>query len=86
MVSHIAVKIIPNCTWVLDGTTFFCSHDDVELTEYVEDYMGINGPYQVESQGYSCVECGEPVDVDEYDEDESDYYAELSLMETLNSR
>lgn len=53
---------IPNCTWELEGDTFFCTHDEFEVIESVQDHMGFNGHYQTESLGYICSECEEPLD------------------------
>lgn len=52
----------PNCTWKLEGDTFFCTHDEVEIETFTEDHMGFNGHYQTESEAYVCAECGEILD------------------------
>jgi hypothetical protein len=80
--AYINVRVVPNCTWSLNGDSFFCTHDEVEVVGYVQDFMGIDGHYQTESEGYACVECGEPVDGSpELDHAES--VAEMELMERL---
>lgn len=80
--SKIIVVAIPSCTWSLDGETFFCTHDEVEVTEYTEDHLGANGHYQTNHLGYACAECGEPLDGDPI-ADRNDYLAESQLMEML---
>lgn len=72
----------PNCTWFMDGDSFFCSHDEVEIVDYVEDHLGFQGHYQTESQGYACAECEEPLEGSP-DEDRADALAEMQLMEAL---
>ncbi len=52
----------PNCTWELDGDSFYCTHDEKEVVEYTNDHMGFNGHYQTEDEGYACAECGESLD------------------------
>lgn len=79
---HIDVRDYPNCTWVLDDNGFICTHDQEEIVEYVEDHMGIDGPYQTESLGYACAECGEPLGGSP-EEDRQDAEAEAQLMELL---
>lgn len=59
---NISVREIPTCVWILDGDTFFCTHDEPVVVEYVQDHMGIDGHYQTESLGYECAECGEPLE------------------------
>ena len=59
---HIDVRDVPSCTWQLDGGSFFCTHDEREIVEYVEDHMGFQGHYQTESTGYACAECEEPLE------------------------
>lgn len=78
---HIDVRDYPNCTWVLDGDRFVCTHDKEEIIKFVEDHMGIDGPYQTEHAGYVCEECGQPLDGNP--EDDQDYIAEMQLMELL---
>jgi hypothetical protein len=52
---------IPNCTWELEGDTFFCTHDEREVEEFVQDHLGFQGHYQTEHLGYVCADpdCGE---------------------------
>lgn len=83
MVIHIKVNYIPTSTWELDGNEFHCAHDDIEIVDYVEDHLGIDGHYQTESQGYACADCGEPIEGDP-EEDRQDMIAEMQLMELLN--
>lgn len=72
----IKVVEIPNCTWGLEGDAFFCTHDELEVVDCVEDHLGFNGHYQTEHKGYQCVDpdCEELVDgspeEDAYDPDE----------------
>lgn len=79
---NIKITHYPSCTWELDEDTFFCGHDEVEVVEYVEDHMGFNGPYQTESEGYACAECGESLEGSPV-EDRADATAEMQLMEIL---
>lgn len=55
---------VPSCTWVLDGDTFFCTHDEVEIEQYETPYMTVDGVDFYDSEGYVCAECGEPVEGD----------------------
>jgi len=55
----IKVEEIVTCTWRLDGDTFFCTHDEVNVEEFTNDHMGFEGHYQTESLGYVCAECDE---------------------------
>ena len=63
-VLHIDVRDVPNCTWELEGDTFFCTHDELEVVDYVEDHLGFQGHYQTEHKGYQCADpdCEEPVE------------------------
>lgn len=61
-VVHIDVRDIPSCLWELDGDTFYCTHDEIEVVEYTQDHLGVSGHYQTESDGYACAECGEPLE------------------------
>lgn len=79
---HVDVRDYPNCTWVLEDDRFICQHDQEEIVEYVEDHMGMNGPYQTEYLGYACAECGEGLEGDP-EEDRQDAIAEAQLMELL---
>lgn len=54
-------------TWKLDGDTFFCEHEEVELVDFVQDHMGFDGHYQTEHQMYVCSDCDEEVE-DYYDD------------------
>lgn len=84
MVKHIKVNYIPTSTMELDGGMFFCLHDEnIEIVDYVEDHLGINGHYQTESKGYACADCGEPLEGSP-EEDRADYEAECQLMELLD--
>lgn len=71
----IKVVVIPNCTWELEGDAFYCTHDEFEVVDYVEDHLGFNGHYQTEHKGYQCADpdCEEPIDgspeEDAYDPD-----------------
>lgn len=56
-----------------------CTHDKVELVDYVDDRLGYDGHVQYESKGYVCVECGEPVEI----EDIQEAMAEAELMRLL---
>lgn len=57
----IYVYAYPSCTWELDGDTFYCTHDEFEVEEFIQNHMGFNGHYQTESLGYVCSDpdCGE---------------------------
>lgn len=79
---HIDIRDYPSCTWVLEDDIFVCTHDQDEVVEYVEDHMGINGPYQTEYLGYACADCGEPIEGDPI-ADRQDAIAEAQLMEIL---
>lgn len=63
-VLHIDVRDVPNCTWELEGDTFFCTHDEFEIVDCVEDFMTIDGPDQRESKGYQCADpdCKDPME------------------------
>ena len=63
-VLHIDVRDMQNCTWELEGNTFFCTHDEFEVVDYVEDHLGFQGHYQTESKGYQCADpdCEEPIE------------------------
>ena len=71
----IKVTEIPNCTWELEDTSFYCTHDEFEVVDYVEDHLGFQGHYQTEHKGYQCADpdCEEPIDgspeEDAYDPD-----------------
>lgn len=52
----IKVCIYPSCTWELEGDTFFCTHDEIEIVGCVNDHMGFDGHYQTESLGYECAD------------------------------
>lgn len=55
----IKVYVYPSCTWELEGDTFFCTHDEVEVESLTTDHMGFQGHYQTEQDAYVCAECGE---------------------------
>ena len=55
----------------------------MEIVDYVEDHLGINGHYQTEGKGYVCVDCGEQLEGDP-EADRADYEAECQLMELLD--
>lgn len=59
---RINVYEYPNSTWELDGDSFFCTHDEVEVLDYVTDHLGFQGHYQREHLGYFCAECEEPLE------------------------
>lgn len=63
-VLHIDVRDVPNCTWELEGDTFFCAHDETEIEDGVEDHMGFEGHYQTEYTYYICADpdCEEPLE------------------------
>lgn len=77
----IQVTEIPNCTWELEGDTFYCTHDEFEVVDYVEDHLGFDGHYQTESKGYQCADpdCEEPIE----GSPEEDAYDPDSEYETL---
>jgi hypothetical protein len=52
----------PSCTWELEDGSFYCTHDEIEVVDYVTDHMGFNGHYQIEQSGYACAECGESLE------------------------
>lgn len=79
---HIDVRDIPNCTWELDGDSFFCTHDEIEIVDYTEDHLGFQGHYQTEHKGYACAECEEPISGSP-EEDYADYLAEKNLIEAI---
>lgn len=81
-VTHISIYNHPNCTWVMEDDIFVCTHDIEEIVEYVEDHLGINGPYQTEYMGYACAECGEPLEGSP-EQDREELMAEQRLMELL---
>lgn len=69
----IHVKDIPNCTWELEGDSFFCTHDEIEIETFEVDTMR-NGEHDTyETEGYVCAECGEDLEgnpaEDRYDPD-----------------
>lgn len=72
----IDVRIEPSCTWVLDGDSFYCTHDEVAIESYTIDYMTFDGPDQYEEEGYVCAECGEPLEGSPA-ADRADYIAEM---------
>lgn len=78
----IHVTYEPTCTWELEGDSFFCTHDETEVVDYVEDHLGFEGHYQTEHTGYACIECGEPVEGSP-EEDKADYLAQMDIMEIL---
>lgn len=53
---HIDVIEIPNCTWELEGDTFFCTHDEPhDIVDYEDPYMDIGGNVSYyRSKGYVC--------------------------------
>lgn len=58
----IDVYFYPSCTWALDGDSFYCTHDEVEVETFETPYMSFNGVDTYESKGYVCAECGEPLE------------------------
>lgn len=78
----IEVREVINCTWVLDGCSFICSHDKTEIVELTDDNFGIDGHYQTDYLRYACSECGEILEGDP-DWDRQDLIAESQLMEIL---
>lgn len=78
---NINVIEVPNCTWGLEGDSFFCTHDELDVVECVQDHMGFNGHYQTESKGYICADpdCEEPVEGSpEEDAHDPDFEYEVS--------
>jgi len=61
-VLHIDVRDVPSCTWMLDGGSFFCTHNEVEVEEFAENHIGYQGHYQTKSLGYFCAECDKPLE------------------------
>ena len=61
---QIDVQQVVTCTWELEGDSFYCTHDEFEVVEYVEDHLGFQGHYQTEHEGYQCADpdCEEPVE------------------------
>jgi hypothetical protein len=59
---EIWVTEIPTCTWVLDGDSFYCAHDEVDVVKYTNMYMTVDGPDEYETEGYECAECGKPLE------------------------
>lgn len=80
--TKIDVLEVPTCTWVLDGTSFFCSHDETEVVTFIEDKFGPLGHYEDAYLGYACVECYAPLEGDPA-ADKLEYEAEIQLMELL---
>lgn len=78
----IKVIEIPNSTWELEGDTFYCTHDEIEIVEYTDDHLGPDGHYQTEHLGYACADCGEPLEGSP-EADRADYEAEMQIMEML---
>lgn len=72
----IRVHFAPSCIWVLEGDTFFCTHNETIIVDTSYMIMTYDGPDEVESQGYTCAECGEPLEGSPA-EDRADYLAEL---------
>lgn len=64
--------------WVLEGDTFFCTHDEIEVVDTSYMIMAYDGPEEVEGQGYACAECGESLEGSPA-EDRADYLAELEV-------
>jgi len=83
--TKINVREIPNCTWILEGDSFYCTHDEVEIVTYYDDCIDIvtGDYYETMHEGYACAECGAPLDGTL--EDDQDYIAEEQLMEVLTS-
>lgn len=79
---RIEIHQCPTCTWELEGNTFQCTHDQVEVVRFVDDNFGPNGHYETYYNGYACLECGATVEGNP-DEDEQEYIAEIKLMEAL---
>lgn len=52
----INVREITTCTWELEGDTFYCTHDEMYVEDFVEDHIGFQGHYQTESLGYVCAD------------------------------
>lgn len=79
---NIRIRYEPTCTWELDGGSFWCTHDEIEVVDYTYTSMSWDGPVEHESQGYACVECGEPLEGSP-DADRAEMLAEAQLMEML---
>ena len=74
----IKVIEIPSCTWELEGTSFYCTHDEFEVETFTEDHLGFDGHYQTESLGYVCADpqCGETLEgspEEDADDPDSEY-------------
>lgn len=78
---HIDVRY-HSSTWKLDGDTFFCTHDETKIVDYIEDHIGFTGYYQTERQGYVCAGCDEPLGGDP-DLDRAEALEEMRLMDML---
>lgn len=59
----INVIVYPNCTWELEGDSFYCTHDEIEITDYINDHIGFDGHYQTEGKCLVCAECGEDLEM-----------------------
>ena len=56
----------PSSTRELDNGSFFCTHDEVEIEDAVENNIGPQGPHQTESKIYVCADpdCSEQLEGD----------------------
>ena len=86
MVIHIPVQVVDTGTYILEGTSFYCTHDDIEVETYWE-FPGYFSDVEVEKQGYICATCGEPLAGDpvaDMAEMQAEMDAEAQLMEMLD--
>lgn len=59
---NIRVTEIPNCTWILEGDSFWCTHSEKEVVLDTIHYMTYDGPDEYDVEGYACAECGVPLE------------------------
>ena len=52
-VLHIDVRDVPNCTWELEDTSFYCTHDEFEVVDYVEDHQGSTATIKLNTRATS---------------------------------
>lgn len=81
-VLHIDIYEVPTSTWYLADDCFMCSHDNIEVEEFIEDNFGFDGHYQTSYEGYVCVECGEGVEGSP-EEDRYENMVDTQIMDSL---
>ena len=76
MIRPILVREIPNCTWELEGDTFYCTHEDWhrETTEVDTMRNGEHDTYETPIAVCDDWDCEQTLDLDPMDlYDEPDY-------------